>query len=169
MKLRQSLVRDRVRDLECSEPVAVRQDDTIHSVLERMKAQRVGCVVVLDAGGSGGGDAASALTRERLVGLFTERDAMVRVFAADKPVVRPVRDVMTPNPQTLAMDDNVADVIRRMHTGGFRHMPVVDDYGDVAGVISVKRVVQYLVEHFPEAVYNLPPDPDNYAATREGS
>ena len=48
-------------------------------------------------------------------------------------------------------------------------MPVVDESGKVSGVVSVKRVVQFLVEHFPEAVYNLPPDPTVIATSREGS
>jgi hypothetical protein len=55
-----------------------------------------------------------------------------------------------------------------MHTGGYRHIPVIGDEREVIGVLSVKRVVQYLVEHFPAAIYNLPPDPNVVSTAREG-
>jgi len=36
-------------------------------------------------------------------------------------------------------------------------------------VVSVKRIVEYLVEHFPSAVFNLPPDPAQRQLSREGA
>jgi CBS domain-containing protein len=46
-----------------------------------------------------------------------------------------------------------------MHVGGYRHVPLVDEAGRPVGVISVKDIVSFLVELFPAAVLNLPPDP----------
>ena len=63
---------------------------------------------------------------------------------------------MTPEPVTVHPKDPIATAIRRMEEGGYRHLPVVVD-GKAVGVLSVKRVVHYLVEHFPAMVYNLPP------------
>ncbi len=56
-----------------------------------------------------------------------------------------------------------------MHDGGYRHMPVVEPDGAVAGVVSVKRVAEYLVEHFPATIYNLPPDPAQRIDAAEGA
>jgi hypothetical protein len=48
-------------------------------------------------------------------------------------------------------------------------MPVVDATGRLSGMVSVKQVVEYLVEHFPAAVFNLPPHPTVKQTTREGA
>ena len=50
----------------------------------------------------------------------------------------------------------------------FRHLPVVDQ-GKPVGILSVKRIVHYLVEHFPATVYNLSPDPQAVGHNREGA
>ena len=56
-----------------------------------------------------------------------------------------------------------------MEEGGYRHLPVVDENGKAVGMLSVKRIIRYLVEHFPGAVYNLPPDPGAVQQEREGA
>ncbi len=137
-----------------SDPVFVAPDDTIASVIAEMQRQRLGCVIVGDG--------------DRVRGLFTERDVLKRVLADGVSPAAPIGSVMTPDPDMLSLSDSIALVIRRMHEGGFRHMPVLDDGGRIVGVVSVKRVVTYLVEHFPEVVYNLPPDSAGVVTSREG-
>lgn len=137
-----------------SDPVCVKPGDTVADVIAVMQRERVGCVIVR--------------TGEKLAGLFTERDVLKRVLAAGAGGDVRIESVMTRDPDTLRVTSTVAEVIQRMHAGGYRHMPVADDAGKVFGVVSVKRVVQYLVEHFPEAVYNLPPDPAVNPTAREG-
>jgi hypothetical protein len=44
----------------------------------------------------------------------------------------------------------------------------VDDGARPIGLLSVMQIVHYLVEHFPVAVYNLPPNPQNWPATPDG-
>ena len=46
---------------------------------------------------------------------------------------------------------------------------LVDEMGRPLGILSVKRIVHYLVEHFPGHVYNLPPDPGMVQHEREGA
>ena len=53
-----------------------------------------------------------------------------------------------------------------MEEGGYRHLPVIGETGKPVGVLSVKRVVHYLVEHFPATIYNLRPCPMSSPATR---
>ena len=55
-----------------------------------------------------------------------------------------------------------------MEEGGYRHLPVVVDDKPV-GILSVKRIVHYLVEHFPATVYNLPPGFQTFLPRREGA
>jgi hypothetical protein len=47
-----------------------------------------------------------------------------------------------------------------MSVDGYRHIPIVDRGGAAIGVLSIKDIVQFVVDCFPGAVLNLPPDPD---------
>src|ERR1043166_2018614 len=82
-----------------------------------------------------------------------------RALAGGKPLSVTVASCMTPNPVTVHPKDAIGVAVRRMEEGGYRHLPVVDEAGRAVGVLSVKRIVHYLVEPFPATVYNLPPDP----------
>ena len=121
-----------------------------------MRQQRVGCVLV-------------CRDDEQLVGIFTERDLMRRVLAAGMPLTVPVALCMTPDPVVVHPKEPIGAAVRRMEEGGYRHLPVVDEAGRPVGVLSVKRIVHYLVEHFPSTIYNLPPDPDVVPLEREGA
>jgi CBS domain-containing protein len=139
-------------------PTAPRQVTPTHSVAQAvtlMRHERVGCVLVCQ--------------NERVVGIFTERDLMKRVLAAGKPLTMPVAQCMTPNPVTVHPKEPIAAAVRHMEEGGYRHLPVVDSEGRPLGVLSIKRIVHYLVEHFPATVYNLPPDPGSVPNEREGA
>ena len=94
---------------------------------------------------------------------------MRRVLAAGKPLTLPVAECMTPNPVAVHPKEPIAAAVRTHGRGGYRHLPVVDEAGRPVGVLSVKRIVHYLVEHFPGTVYNLPPDPGAVPNEREGA
>jgi len=73
---------------------------------------------------------------ERLQGIFTERDLLVRVVAAGlDPGTTTLGQVMTPNPDTIEAAAPVIDAIGRMDEFGYRHMPGLDA-GRVLGVVS---------------------------------
>lgn len=155
MDLARNLKIDSVSRLQPTAPWQVRPDQTVAQTVELMREQRVGCVLVASG--------------NKLVGIFTERDLMGRVLAEGKPLTQPVSDFMTPNPVTVHPKDPISAAVRRMNEGGYRHLPVVDGTGRPVGVLSVKRIVHYLVEHFPTTVYNLPPDPGAVPHEREGA
>ncbi len=155
MSLRENLPRDAVAELRTHEPITIGSDAAVGDAVELMKKNNSGCLFVTQHGCA--------------MGVFTERDVLTKVIAGDLPLTTPIVDVMTPNPRVVHEGDSVADVIREMHGGGFRHMPVVDGDGCLKSVISVKRVVRYLVEHFPSAVFTLPPESGQEPLTREGA
>ena len=103
-----------------------------------------------------------------LVGILTERDAL-RLMAEQVSLTTPVSDVMSRPPVTISTEATVADVIRRMSEAGYRHLPIVNASGQPTGVVAVHGIVHYLVDHFPETVYNLPPDPNASPREREGA
>lgn len=156
MSLHDSLTADSVEALGIRPAVWATPAETIGQVIDRMVAKRVGCILV-------------AADQGRLEGIFTERDVLTRVLAAGVGLDQPIQTVMTPNPEVLHSGATVADVVRRMDAGGYRHMPVMEDGASTVGVISVKRIAEYLVEHFPETIYNLPPEPGQTQNAPEGA
>jgi len=155
MDLAKNLKIDSVSRLHPTAPHQVAPAATLAQATALMRKEKVGCLLVCD--------------NDRLVGVFTERDLMVRALAAGKTLDRPVSECMTPDPVTVHLKDPIAVAVRRMETGGYGHLPVVDGDGKPVGVLSVKRIVHYLVEHFPATVYNLPPDPASVPGEREGA
>lgn len=97
----------------------------------------------------------------RLVGIFTERDVMSRLDHSDLDWLHvAVGDVMTPHPMVIRTSDTVAEAIRRLHEGRRRHLPVVDDAGQVKSLLSIRDLLAFVANKFPEDFVNLPPRPD---------
>lgn len=155
MELSRNLKVDSVARLEPNEPRAIEVLAPVAGAVEAMRRWHTGCLLVTDAG--------------RVVGIFTERDLLTRVLAPGCALDLPMRECMTPRPATVSPLDSVRAAIRRMQKGGYRHLPVVDEGDRPLGVLSARRVVHYLVEHFPNLVYNLPPDPDRYPDAPDGA
>ena len=83
----------------------------------------------------------------RLIGIFTERDALFRVIAARRdPVATCLADVMTPQPQTMHPDEPFGKALRLMHKHGFRHLPVVE-HGRPLGVVSARDALEEDLEN----------------------
>ncbi len=155
MNLRESLSHNAINTLRVLDPVTINPDRSIRDAIAQMQKHQSGCIII---------------TENNLpIGIFTERDVLTKVVATSMDPDTSITQVMTSPPKTVQDGSSIADVIRTMHEGGFRHIPVVTDSGQLCGVISVKRIVEYLVEHFPETVFNLPPDPVQTQLAREGA
>ncbi|OGH63251.1 MAG: hypothetical protein A3G34_15475 [Candidatus Lindowbacteria bacterium RIFCSPLOWO2_12_FULL_62_27] len=105
--------------------------DKVSDVIESMKKQRLGCVVIED--------------NRRLIGVFTERDVVMKLTG--KPVdprVTPVRALMTSPAESVKSTDSIAYVLNKMSIGGFRHVPIADESGRATGVVSVRNILEYL-------------------------
>jgi CBS domain-containing protein len=108
-----------------------------------MKASGIGCAIV---------------SREkRVLGILTERDVLNKIAGSAVDLEEPVSRFMTPGPRTLRPEDPLGEAIRLMTEKGYRHVPLVDEMGRDAGVICAKDLVEYIAEHFPAEVVNLPP------------
>ncbi|UCE01535.1 MAG: CBS domain-containing protein [Candidatus Latescibacterota bacterium] len=105
----------------------------------------------------------------KLVGLITERDLCTRVITTGLDLDKAtVDDVMTTEPMTLRNDQPLTHALAQMDVGGYRHVPLVDKEGRPAGVITARRVINYIVEFFPEEVRALPPRQMNPARRHGG-
>ncbi|MBI2500190.1 MAG: CBS domain-containing protein [Deltaproteobacteria bacterium] len=134
----------KIQSLSLRKPLCVKGDVTIEKVISLMEQQRNGSALIEE--------------HEKPVGIFTEQDLLKRVIEPVLSLKTAVQDVMTPAPKTLKFDDSVADAIKVMREGGYRHIPLVDHHGKIQGILSVRELIRHLAEHFPHEVYNLPPD-----------
>ena len=126
-----------LRAVNARAPFTVDVEDPIPSVLATMRDNRTADVLVLEDG--------------LLVGIFTERDALLKLAAPDRlsdpgglAAIR-VREVMTSDPVVLRADDSIAVAVQKMAVGGFRHIPLVED-GHPIGVISAIDVFRHVLK-----------------------
>lgn len=105
-------------------PISATKNTTVVEAARRMKEENIGALLVLDS--------------SRLIGIFTERDALFRVLAAGlDPNTTRLADVMTAQPQTIGPDEPFLHALRIMYESKFRHLPVVE-FGRPLGVVSVR-------------------------------
>jgi CBS domain-containing protein len=143
------LLQEPVTVLSTRSPVILGEQASTAEAMRKMKAEHRGVVLV-----TGDGSEHSPLS-----GIFTERDVLLRVVGCGRnPAELPIAEVMSRDPEFLQSDARVAWVLNLMSVGGFRHVPVVNMKGWPVAVISVRDVVEFLVEAFPSEILNLPPD-----------
>ena len=107
---------------------------TVFEASQKMLQQKAGAVLVVED--------------QRLVGIFTERDAVFRVIAQDlDPRATPLADVMTMAPRTIAPEQSFGYAMIQMYENGFRHMPVVED-GKPIGIVSARNALDPDLEEF---------------------
>lgn len=112
-----------------SEPVqSVFPNDDLTAVADRMVSAKTDGFPVIDRG--------------RLVGVVTTTDILGRTVRGPfkPPTELLARQIMTPNPETAAMDDRLLDAVGRMAQRGIRHLPIVDGDRHVLGMISDRDV-----------------------------
>ena len=101
-----------------------------------MKQHAIGALMVVDEG--------------ELVGIFTERDVVFRVIAADKdPKSTQVASAMTRKPRTLDASRPLGHALHLMYEGGFRHVPVVEN-GKPIGMVSARDALGPELAQFQE-------------------
>lgn len=97
---------------------------SVREAARLMAADKVGALLIVEKG--------------QLIGIFTERDILNRVVAANlDPDKTQLAGVMTRAPQTTRPDRPVSHALHMMYEGGFRHMPVAEN-GVPLGMISIR-------------------------------
>lgn len=145
-RVREAILEKPVSELMAREPIIIDAEATVVSAVNLMNEHRTGCVLVQKDG--------------KLVGIFTERDVLRKVIFHENNRTWKVGSVMTASPETLPPTASVAVALNRMSVDGFRHVPIVDRAGKPIGVLSVKDIVHFVVDWFPDSILNLPSNPD---------
>ena len=104
----------------------VTPDRPIAAAARAMARHGVGALAVVEHG--------------RLIGVLSERDIVWRAVAENLPLdTTEVRQIMTPDPVTISIDDAISDSLAAQLGRGFRHLPVMD--GDmVVGLLSYRDI-----------------------------
>jgi len=101
--------------------------DTVLETVRAMVERNIGAVPVVHNG--------------RLAGIFSERDLMKRVVAEGcDPRSTCLAEVMTEDPLTVNMNEELEGCMELMREHGFRHLPVCHD-GQLVGIISLRDVL----------------------------
>jgi CBS domain-containing protein len=139
-------------------PVIIDIEGSTQEAIDRMLDNKVGAILIVSDG--------------VLKGIFGERDVLLKIL--NKPVGNltqiPIEQFMKADPQTAHVEDSLDTAILYMAQGGYRHIPIVNEQNQPVGIVSIRHIISYLVEHFPQEVLTLPPKPDNDAMqAREGA
>lgn len=147
-------INQKLQELPLAEPALVSTSTSVHDAVVLMQQGSASCVLAMDG--------------EELAGIFTERDVLTKCMGDDFNWDQPVSEsVLTPNPQTVSVQNTVADAVAIMQQHHYRTLPVVDA-NKMVGLIRMGDLLTHLAEAYPEEVLNLPPRPHQVMERPEG-
>lgn len=155
MSLEHDLRAEQVGRLDLSVFTTVASGASVAQVLQQMRKEGHGCALITRAG--------------HLIGIFTERDVVIKVIDRPETWNTPIDHVMTPQPHTVGPTDSVATALRLMNCGHYRNVPVVDADGTLVGNLTHYAILRFFSDRFQQEIYNLPPDPDQVPRAAEGA
>jgi len=122
-------------------PVTASQAMSVREASRLMAQKRIGALLVVEG--------------QRIAGIFTERDALVRVIAKGvDPKKTTVGEVMTKNPDTIQPTESVQTALDLMAERGYRHLPVMDE-GQLYGIISIRDLYRSVKQQMEEDILLL--------------
>lgn len=112
--------------------VIVGPTDSVAHTVSRIKGSGIGQALVVEG--------------EKLVGILTERDLLYKLGGPEVELRKiRVKEMMTPNPETVREGDAIRVVMNMMSVGGYRHVPIVRD-GKPFRIISAKAIANYILD-----------------------
>ena len=152
---RLELRNEKARVLARPEPATISPDAPLGDALTAMRAA--------------GGDAVLVKDGARLVGILTERDVLTRILGADVDERSPVSVFMTEDPHTLPAEATLLEAMRAMESGRYRNVPLIDEEGNIVGLLRQQDLLEYVAEAFPQEILNLPPRPHQVMEEPDGA
>ncbi len=126
-------------------PAMVEPDATVLDAVRVMTMKGVGAVAVVQKD-----------EKDELRGVFTERDVMLRVVLEQRdPTQTRVRDVMTRPVETVTEETKAEDALNFMIERHIRHLPILSREGQLLGIVSIRNLLQHLVEDLQHQIHSL--------------
>lgn len=125
--------------LKPSPPLTMKFHTSIHEAAQFMSAKRENCVLVIDADDS-------------ICGIFTAKDIAFKIVGSGADVKsHTIEDIMTPNPLCARTDTSATEALNLMVSKGFRHLPVMDEDHNIAGVLDITKCFYEAMEKLERA------------------
>jgi CBS domain-containing protein len=122
--------------------VTVSRTATVMDAIQAMAGAKVGSVAVVDGGA--------------LEGIFSERDVMLRIVGEGRdPKTTLVEEVMTSPVQTIQKRTTGEEALRIMVQNHIRHLPVIDEYGNVQAMVSMRSLLEEKVDELHQQLNSL--------------
>ena len=122
--------------------VTVSKTATVLDAIQAMAGAKVGSIAVVDG--------------NVLEGIFSERDVMLRVVAEGRdPKTTTVEEVMTSPVQTIQKRTTGEEALRIMVQNHIRHLPVVDEMGQVQAMVSMRSLLEEQVQELHQQLDSL--------------
>ncbi|MCP4138065.1 MAG: CBS domain-containing protein [bacterium] len=144
-----------VGQVRLQQPVPVSIDAPIETAVLKMKEMEIACIVVVDA-------------ESKLKGIVTIGDIMNSYVGSTLPGDEEIKSIMTADPATIPPTTTMEKAAEIFYSNKFRHLPVVDDEDRVLGVLTFHNLFDYMAEHMPAEILNLPPDSTLIASQKSG-
>jgi len=132
-KLHRTIMTDELSALDPPEPVTARPDESIASVIRKMIDRNHGAVCMVED--------------DELVGIFTERDVLLRVAGKEIDLENtPISEVMTRDVVTLKGSSTLATALNQMAVAGLRHLPLVENNKPI-GITTVRGALYHIYKN----------------------
>jgi CBS domain-containing protein len=123
-------------------PAVVHPKASVLEAIEIMAEHGVGAVGVVDNG--------------RLVGIFTERDLMLRVVLRHRhPRNTLVSEVMTAPVDTITDQSAEEEALVKMLGRHVRHLPILNAKGELAGMLSIRHLLEHRIDELAREIHSL--------------
>ena len=107
--------------------IVVDKNTTLRDVAKIMTENNVGSVIVVDNG--------------KPIGIITERD-IVRAIGRNKDLNNKAEEIMTSSLITIKEDSPITGALSLMRSYNIRHLPVIDNEGNLKGIISIRDIAR---------------------------
>ena len=137
-------IQDPISSLALEPPLVVELGTNMKNALNSLQQDKQNCLLITE--------------NNKLKGILTERDILLKVTGKgfDLDLVT-VDEFMTEDPEYLSPEDPLAYALNKMHIGGFRHVPIVNDLMKPVGLISISNIISTIADYFSMEIINLPP------------
>ncbi|KAJ4986851.1 ribosomal protein subunit s4 [Stagonosporopsis vannaccii] len=125
--------------LKPSPALQIQASTTVAEAAQLMAAKREDCVLVTD-------------DDDHVAGIFTAKDLAFRVVGGGKRAQNvTIAEIMTKNPLCAKTDTSATDALDLMVRKGFRHLPVMDENHDIAGILDITKCFYDAMEKLERA------------------
>lgn len=118
--------------------VTIKPDTQISDAVNKLESENVGAIVVTE--------------NDELVGVVTDRDVALAVDESSNIGTEPVQSIMTEDPVTLHEGEEAIEASRTIDENNVRRIPIVDDNGELAGIVTLDDLVATIGEQLGNVV-----------------